>query len=461
MERPVEKAGSTKSSGRLRAACDSCHQAKVKCSGTVPCATCQASQLNCVYSPGNRLGRPKGSKNKKTLMLQNGNTAGETRQETKSLGSGKLNADATTRQHDYQQQHLANSDSLSVDLDFENGSDTTCAYIEDGFADGTYGFPSGPSLISLFGSMESTYLDANQNYDFNALFASMGSPNGVPQPVPSHAISSQILPASIVNDYGISTASPFSDNESLSSAQSMAFPCGHTESQGSSPSYDHVRCSCLQRQVELVYQLGELQSCHAGSLAVDRILQGVQLAQGPWKALMRCNTCQSQDSQREAYLLLATSIRILLSAIQTLISSFHQRDDLQGAAKSQQDHRGPGTSCSVLVGSYELMGEAKAEVLSVAVRGALQKIVPALLHLWERAGRPGKSTKSDVGGFKRSRSDSKNPPFQSFGNMAHMAGDSQESWHSGCPLSLNASAADVGSLLETLQSTMRAIKGGV
>lgn len=57
-------------SGRLRAACNLCHQAKIKCSGEYPCSACQGSNLQCVYSPASRQGRPKGSKNKRTLMQE-------------------------------------------------------------------------------------------------------------------------------------------------------------------------------------------------------------------------------------------------------------------------------------------------------------------------------------------------------------------------------------------------------
>lgn len=66
----VEYIKSSEPVGRLRAACDSCHQAKVKCSGETPCSTCQASQLQCMYSPASRQGRPKGSKNKRTLLQE-------------------------------------------------------------------------------------------------------------------------------------------------------------------------------------------------------------------------------------------------------------------------------------------------------------------------------------------------------------------------------------------------------
>lgn len=52
---------------KLRSACDSCHQCKVKCSGGSPCFRCTSKGLNCRYGCQNRAGKPKGSKNRKTL----------------------------------------------------------------------------------------------------------------------------------------------------------------------------------------------------------------------------------------------------------------------------------------------------------------------------------------------------------------------------------------------------------
>ena len=52
---------------KLRTACDMCHQAKMKCSGGNPCSACGDSRYKCFYSVSNRIGRPKGTKNKRTL----------------------------------------------------------------------------------------------------------------------------------------------------------------------------------------------------------------------------------------------------------------------------------------------------------------------------------------------------------------------------------------------------------
>ena len=58
-------------SKKLRTACDICHQAKMKCSGGTPCQGCRGSDHECIYSVSKRIGRPKGTKNKRTADRTN------------------------------------------------------------------------------------------------------------------------------------------------------------------------------------------------------------------------------------------------------------------------------------------------------------------------------------------------------------------------------------------------------
>ena len=55
----------SKSQRKVRSACDVCHGMKMKCSGGDPCTGCARSNQTCRYSRPNRLGRPKGSRNRK------------------------------------------------------------------------------------------------------------------------------------------------------------------------------------------------------------------------------------------------------------------------------------------------------------------------------------------------------------------------------------------------------------
>ncbi|KAH8695331.1 hypothetical protein BGW36DRAFT_361032 [Talaromyces proteolyticus] len=52
---------------KLRSACDACHEAKVRCSGGTPCMHCKNHHHSCHYSFAARIGKPKGSRNRKTL----------------------------------------------------------------------------------------------------------------------------------------------------------------------------------------------------------------------------------------------------------------------------------------------------------------------------------------------------------------------------------------------------------
>lgn len=109
-------------SGRLRAACNFCHQAKVKCSGDDPCSTCQASNLRCIYSPAGRQGRPKGSKNKRTL-LQEREVKAVTLVEPREHHESSSSSSNQQQHHHHHHQHKSMSTSnLTLDIAHDFGS---------------------------------------------------------------------------------------------------------------------------------------------------------------------------------------------------------------------------------------------------------------------------------------------------------------------------------------------------
>lgn len=59
---------------KLRSACDKCHEAKVRCSGGIPCQGCLISRCLCFYSVSNPLGRPKGTKKRQNRGGSKGNS---------------------------------------------------------------------------------------------------------------------------------------------------------------------------------------------------------------------------------------------------------------------------------------------------------------------------------------------------------------------------------------------------
>lgn len=84
------KTPSTGRPGRLRFTCDSCHQLKIKCSRTRPCSACQLSGTHCNYSPAVQPGRPKGSKNKRTLRREEEGKHGRAAPEAGSQAQGGM-----------------------------------------------------------------------------------------------------------------------------------------------------------------------------------------------------------------------------------------------------------------------------------------------------------------------------------------------------------------------------------
>ena len=140
------------------------------------------------------------------------------------------------------------------------------------------------------------------------------------------------------------------------------------------------------------------------------------------------------------------SIRTLLSAVQ----------------------KSNAATIGVSVGSYELSGKTKTEVINVLIRGALQSITSALLHLQERTGRP--RPLLPIADLSNGNSSTINAADSPNNNLLTTL--SQTDLHSSLqPLrqTLRPSAANMGcvgtpgaenirSLLNTLQSTMQAMK---
>lgn len=58
---------STVPTKRYRSACDMCHQTKIKCTGGPQCDECIKLGVTCRFSTSDRIGRPKGARNKSTL----------------------------------------------------------------------------------------------------------------------------------------------------------------------------------------------------------------------------------------------------------------------------------------------------------------------------------------------------------------------------------------------------------
>ncbi|KAF2134731.1 hypothetical protein P153DRAFT_392051 [Dothidotthia symphoricarpi CBS 119687] len=345
-DRPSGNGEAVKRTNRLRSSCDACHRSKIKCTGGDPCSTCLGSQSRCTYSRGNRLGRPKGSKNKRTLMQDGGNENVKAQSETTKGSADVIQWPST--------------DLTSFEPDFDFNFETAFA---DNFAD------SRLLLDSHLGEMEN--LNSEDRMDASR-FAQNYSTSDPSESLRYDSGGSGTDTVTTPPNY---TTLPSPYRSSLASSKAGA----PVTSIASGPS----DCSCLQQLIKLLYHLQDLRCSHASGPAIDAVLIGVRLAEIPWKIVMHCGHCQNGDKHKEAYLLFSMSIRILLSSVQKLSSGLFQTEVTSNMAVS--------------IGTFSLSGDAKSEVIEVAIRKALQAIAIALVHLWERTGRPRPTPTADMG----------------------------------------------------------------
>ena len=80
-------------SKKYKAACDQCHNSKVKCpGGGPPCKRCTDTGHKCYYSLAARIGKPPGSKNRKTLERLHREKTNSLETSSQDLGSnGSVN----------------------------------------------------------------------------------------------------------------------------------------------------------------------------------------------------------------------------------------------------------------------------------------------------------------------------------------------------------------------------------
>ncbi|KAL7626428.1 hypothetical protein AAE478_003200 [Parahypoxylon ruwenzoriense] len=346
--------------------------------------------------------------------------------EAKTRGEGRSDGTDALHQIDYTDPERL--DSMSVDFDLEPGFDVTFA---DDF--GLTDISLDPNLASLIHSMNAAHDEKSAEDQLDALSAQVNASYHAPQFENTDHSTGDSGYAT-----GTSSSSPVDPN--LTSPHSTIFIGGEPMPLATCSNPKPVRCSCLRQQVQLVYQLEELQYSHAGVPSVDSALKGVQLAQKPWRGLMQCSWCQGQDGQKEVLLLFAMSIRILLSVVQKLDASVRHADvSLHKAAMGVR----------VSVGSFELTGEAKAEVISMAIRKALQNIKSALLHIWERTGRPRLPTASVASSSSSGRSSS-NGSRSALSILTSNSADPQKS--------TNQNAEDIKAFLSILQRIVQVLQ---
>ena len=162
---PVQPSPSIAPPRRIRTACNSCHQAKIRCSGGTPCLGCQTSGTRCIYSTGNRLGRPKGSRNKRSRVQGNQNQAAGSSQNNVSSSNGPDVLQWTNSTE-------AQSETMSMDVDFDHAFDNAfnksiCGDMNTG---GNPDSLSSPNLNLLFESLDASRMPTSTENDLSSFF---------------------------------------------------------------------------------------------------------------------------------------------------------------------------------------------------------------------------------------------------------------------------------------------------
>ncbi|KAF4334012.1 C6 finger domain protein [Fusarium beomiforme] len=343
----------SKTSSRSRSACDACRRSKIKCSGGNPCSTCRWSQICCHYTPGRRLGRPKGSKNKRTLLQQD-TTGGidEDRQDDAVLGNNGPVLWVTSQQLPL--------DTNSFNLDLDHGCDSIARF------------------MSINGFLNPNDSLSNENSDFVDSTLSLIDP-----------MSLNTNPSGM----GQLDSTQREDAERLSNLGGV-LDLDSDHGAGSSPSTGPVSpvappspsCSCLPQLARLLYQLEGLRypdGPTSADVSVDSLLRGFQTAEQPWKGFMHCSVNKTQEDHKAALLLFAISIRKVLN--KSICPNTQALDE-------------PSSELPVSIGTIKLTGEARSEILNLAVGRAMRNIIAALQHVRGSISRSTGTSAGDMDG---------------------------------------------------------------
>ncbi|KAF4991483.1 hypothetical protein FGRMN_7794 [Fusarium graminum] len=340
--------GETKSASRSRSACDACRRSKIRCSGGNPCSTCRWSQTCCHYTPGRRLGRPKGSKNKRTLLQQDAGGVDDDRQDCAVLN----NIDPVLWVADGQQLPL---DANYFSLDMDHGCDSISRF------------------LSVNGFLNPTDCLGNETYNFVDSTLSLTYPMSI-NADPSGLGQIDHVQREDAERQSLSGRGLDQDSDNCPGSSPSSGSVSHT-----SPG-----CSCLPQLAKLLYQLEGLrypEGPNSTGVSVDSLLRGFQTAEISWKGFMQCSAHKSQDDHKAALLLFAISIRkVLTRTISTNTQTINE----------------PPGELVVSIGTIKLTGEARSEILSLATGRAMRDIVAALQHVRVCTNRPVTATGNEM-----------------------------------------------------------------
>ena len=351
---------------KLRTACDVCHQSKMKCSGGTPCSGCRDSGYDCSYSLSNRSGRPKGTKNKRTLERTIGKKSGAS-ENTENDKSSAVQAQSLMKA-------LNNSVGSSTTPGNQTPNDSMLATAVEGSSTLAMSEPFGPFPDDL-----------NSWYDLGEL---SGTSSFTRQSTSNAAFMSDLptlsRPYSYDSAIDISSSSIFNEKEGLGSTDDLSELLNNVEgekeiartrttSTSSSSLATPSTCNCVQNNAELLCRLKELEQRHSQP-RLDVVLSSAQQALVPWKSVIECRVCQHDDNQ-EVLILSAMSIRTVLRSLKKFCSEYYNSvSSSQGPSGQQQAAANIPDGMQPAIGMYEVTGEEQIAVRNLLIGRTLDKV---------------------------------------------------------------------------------------
>ncbi|KAK7529473.1 uncharacterized protein J3D65DRAFT_167562 [Phyllosticta citribraziliensis] len=280
---------------KLRAACNLCHQMKVRCSGTKPCSRCFDSGVECVYSFAAKLGKPKGSRNKKTLE--------RLRQMSEAASGGQTTPPCLPSPRHRSDSSVSKPVESTPEPDFSrgySGIDTT-----EGDYFSLYGHLTPMSRVGGSSSSNSDSLE-DFGFDFDVQnqwnFSSLPTENLMIDPCLPNPVNLDALFSPPLSVYGNPELECTIPDQSTAAFEDSTLPANFTTQPV--PSKQH--CECLRIQAEGLVRLKDTERQY-GSIRSDTILATSLDALNTSMALLRCSRCQS-DHQTLILMIMSLSL---------------------------------------------------------------------------------------------------------------------------------------------------------
>lgn len=283
---------------KLRSACDACHEAKVKCTGGTPCVHCKNHHQNCHYSFAARIGKPKGSRNRKTLA----------RLREAAFHTAKSQTSCPTPPYAFDpvplsiSPHSVSSTPEWMTSDYSVPTTQNTSYAPYDWIS-PQGTPTPPESID-------TSLSALQVHD-NLLMYQQAS---LTQPFESHIHSPQLSTAS-VNTGNTEFILPFQETSGFPATWQSHVPT----------------CDCFHWQTSNLVSLHALKS-PVGTIQYSKFGESLQYITRTITACQRTVACQSCEKSSSMMYLLIASLQMVVDHLEALLS--HEQLDASSTTAS-------------------------------------------------------------------------------------------------------------------------------